>query len=195
MVNRQIAVLRLVGGIFTGVGLLLLAFGGWVGNRQYTILKHWPTVNALVTRSQVTHHESTSQNSRTTMYQAEIEFHYTVNGKEYTTPSASPYSTSSYAEMKRKVDAYAPGTTYSIRYNPADANDIRFDVGFNFGFFFLPALLGGIGVVFFLVGGGLLMGSRKARNLVCPTCGQGVEAGQKYCPNCAAPLPSDLPIA
>jgi len=195
MVDRQIAPLRLVGGIFTGVGLLLLAFGGWVGNRQYTILKHWPAVDALVTKSQVAHHESASQNSTTTMYRAEIEFRYMVNGKEYTTASASPYSTSNYAEMKRKVEAYAPGTTHSIRYNPADANDIRFDVGFNFGFFFLPALLGGMGLIFFLVGGGLLIGSRKARILVCPSCGQGVEAGHRYCPNCAAPLPSDPPRA
>ncbi len=90
------------------------------------------------------------------MYQAEIEFRYTVDGKEYTTPSSSPYRSSSYAEIKQKAKTYARGTTHPIRYNPADPNDIRFDAGCNFGFFFLPVMFGGMAIIFGGVGAGLL---------------------------------------
>lgn len=114
---------------------------------------------------------------------------YTVDGKDYTTPSSSSYSSSSYTEMKRKVDTYAPGSRHPIRYNPADPNNMRFDVGYNFGFFFLPVLFGGMGIVFSALGVGLLFASRSVRELRCPACGRPVEKGQNFCPNCAAPLP------
>jgi hypothetical protein len=90
--------------------------------------------------------------------------------------------------MKRKVEVYAPGTTHSIRYNPADPKDIYLDVGFNSGFFVLPVMFGWMGLVVFLTGCGLLVRWRKARQLVCPSCGQGGEVGQKFCPSCKAPL-------
>ena len=183
-------VLKLVGGIFAGVGLVLLGVASWSGNRQYTILKSWPNVQALVTKSQVTHQQShdSDRNRDTTMYQAEIEFQYSVDGKEFVTPSTPGYSTSSYPEMKRMADAYAPGTRHMIRYNPADPNDIRFNAGYNFGFFFLPVLFGGMGIIFSGVGFGVLVASRVVQALQCPACGGSVEKGQKFCPNCAAPL-------
>jgi hypothetical protein len=179
-----------VGGIFTVVGLAMLGGGLWTGNRQYTILKSWPTLEAEVTKSQVTHHVSYSSRSHTdtTMYQAEIEFRYTVDGRQFTTPSTPGYSTSSYGEMKRMADTYAPGTRHTIRYNPANPNDIRFNAGYNFGFFFLPLLLGGMGVVFAGLGIGNVVASRSGQPLQCPACGQAVERGQKFCSNCAAPL-------
>lgn len=190
MVRQSRGVNKLVGGIFTVVGLALLGTGGWVGNRQYTILKSWPTLEAEVTKSQVTHHVSHNSRSHTdtTMYGAEIEFRYTVEGRQFTTPSTPGYSTSSYPEMKRMADTYAPGTRHTIRYNPADPNDVRFNAGYNFGFFFLPVVFGGMGVVFTGVGIGLLAASRSWQPLQCPACGQAVERGQKFCPNCATPL-------
>ncbi len=185
-------VFKLVGGIFFVVGLGLLTPAWFTGNRQYTILKTWPTVEAEVTRSSVTHHQSSSSrsSSSSTMYQAEIEFRYTVGGKQYATPTTSAYSTSSYTEMKHKVDFYAPGTRHAIRYNPADANDIRFDVGYSLGFFLLPFIFGILGLVFGGAGAGLLLAWRSVSKGQprCPSCGQPTERGQRFCPNCAAPL-------
>jgi hypothetical protein len=183
-------VLKLVGGIFAVVGLALLGAAYWTGNRQLTIIKSWPTIQAEVTKSQVTHHLShdSERSTDTMMYEAEIEFRYTLNGKEYVTPSNPGYSTSSYPEMKRLADTFAPGTTHLIRYNPADPNDIRFNAGYSFGFFFLPVLFGGMGIVFGGIGTGLLIASRSRESLRCPSCGQGVDKGQKFCPNCAALL-------
>ncbi len=184
--------LKIVGGVFLPLGLVFLGVTGFTGNRQYTILKSWPTVEAEVTQSRVSHYQSTSSrsSSTSTMYQAEIEFRYTVGGKQYVTPATSDYSSSSYTEMKHKVDFYAPGTRHAIRYNPADPNDIRFDVGYNLGFFLLPFIFGILGLVFGSVGAGLLLAWRSVSKGQprCPSCGQPTERGQRFCPNCAAPL-------
>lgn len=130
------AVLRLVGGIFAIIGVVLLGIGAWIGNRQYTILQTWPIVQAEVSKSRVTRGRDSEG---TAMYGTEIEFRYTVEGKQYLTPSSSAYTTSSYRDMKRQADQYAPGTRHVIRYNPAEPDDIRFDAGFNFGFFLFPS--------------------------------------------------------
>ena len=183
-------VFRIVGAVFTPIGLALLGFGGWTANRHYTILKYWPTVEAQVASSRITHYVShdRDRNTDTDMYGVEIEFRYAVNGKEYLTPSDAGYNSSSYPEMKGMVDKHAPGTRSVIKYNPADPNDIRFNAGYNFGFFFLPVLLCGMGLLFGGLGTVFLIASRSGAAPRCPSCGQPVGRGQHYCPNCAAPL-------
>jgi len=82
------------------------------------------------------------------MYHAEIDFRYSFGGKEYVTPAASAYGSSSYSEMKRKADARLVGSRHKIWINPKDPNDIRYDAGWTFGFFLFPLLFGLMGVVF-----------------------------------------------
>jgi hypothetical protein len=192
MANASEGLTRLFSLIFGGAGIALLAAAGWTGNRQYTIMTQWPSVEAEVVRSQVTHHQSQSSRSTTTsdMYTAEIIFRYRLKGRDYLTPSTTGYSSSSYPEMKRKADSYPPGSRHVIQYNPEDPNDIRFNAGYNFGFFFLPLLLGGMGIVFSGFGVGFLYASRRERLLLCPSCGHRVVKEQNFCPNCAAPLSS-----
>jgi hypothetical protein len=182
------SVFKIVGGVFTVVGAVLLGVAGWTGNHYYTILKSWPTVEAEVTQSQVT---VGRDSEGTTMYGTQIEFRYTVNGKPYVTPTSSSYRTSSYTEMKRMADRYAPGTRHPIRYNPGNPDDIRFDVSYSFGFFFLPILLGGMGAIFAGLGVTFLYVSRPKRGFTCPSCGQRMEKGQDFCPNCHAPRPPE----
>lgn len=188
MASNGDKVLKLVGGIFTVVGVVLLSVGGWTGNRQYTILKTWPTVEAEVTKSYVT----TGQDSEgTTMYGTQIEFRYTVNGREFITPASSSYRSSSYPEMKRKADRYEPGTRHPIRYNPSNPDDIRFDVSYSLGFFFLPLLLGGMGIIFAGLGVTFLYVSRRKPVFRCPACGAQMEKGQDFCPSCGASRPPE----
>lgn len=123
---------RLAGGIILIVGLGLLAGGGYTGNQQYTILKSWPAVDAQVTKSQVTHERSSSGSGTT--YSVGMEFRYRVGEKEYVTPSHMAYSTGNYAQMKGIADVYAPETFHSLRYNPSNPGDIRFNAGYNFHF-------------------------------------------------------------
>jgi hypothetical protein len=185
-------ILKLFGVIPLLIGLGFLAGAWFIASHQYTILKKWPTVDAEVARSELRHHQETigKNNTRSTVYQAQIEFRYAVGGKQYTTPAGSNYSTSNYAEMAQKVDTYAPGTHHPIRYNPANPNDICFDAGFTFGFFLVPLIFGGVGLVFTLIGAavffaGWAIGKAKVR---CPSCGAMVRRTEPSCPLCGAAL-------
>jgi hypothetical protein len=175
-----------VGGVFFVVGLCLLAGGAWSAHNQYNILKNWPKVDATVAKSAVT---SGLDDKNTTMYGAEFEFRYTVNGKEYQTPASSVYKTSSYKEMKHIVDIFAPGTQHTLFYDTTDPSDIRYDAGYNFSFFLLPTILGGVGIVFAGVGAGVWFVFRSGgAGLLCPSCNRPIERGQEFCPHCATPL-------
>jgi Protein of unknown function (DUF3592) len=136
---------RTIGKAFILIGFVLIAVAAWAANRQYTILKHWPTVDAEVAESRVV---QGTDSDGAVMYRAAIQFRYSVNGKEYSTPVASNVGTTNYISVKRQVDKYAPGTRHPIWHNPDAPDDVRFDAGYNFNFFFLPVLLGGMGVVF-----------------------------------------------
>ena len=178
--------LKLIGTIFAIIGVVLLLLAGWAGRRQYRILKSWPSVEAEVVNSKIIRNQDAENG---TMYRAAIDFRYVVAGKEYTVPGSSSYSSSSYSMMKQKVDDYAIGTRRPIRYNPADPGDMRFDVGYSFSFFFLPAILGLMGLIFGGLGVGTLLAARMQQDRRCPSCGQMTEKGQNFCPNCSARLP------
>ena len=180
--------LRLVAGIFLPLGLGFLGGACYFGSHQYSILKSWPTVDAQVTQSQITHQRKSPSSS--TMYSAEMDFQYSVNGKEYVTPASLDYSTDDYAAIQRMIGNFAPGTHHSIRYNPSDPNDIRFDVGYKFGFFTLPIVLGGMGLGFSGIAMGLLYASFSKSKLRSPSCGHKVEEDAEVCPNCTEPLSS-----
>ncbi len=122
------------------------------------------------------------------MFQAAIDSRYTVNGIEYATPASANYATSRYSDMKKTVEIYAPGTPHPIRYNSAHPDDVRFDVGYNLGFFLIPVILGGMGVVFAGIGVGVSVAFRSAQRTLCPSCGEIVQSRRDVCPRCGASL-------
>ena len=148
---------RMLSWVFISIGVVLLACAAWAGYRQYTILTRWPTVDAEVLSSRVIQGHD---DEGTAMYSASVQFRYAVDGKEYVTPSSSGVRTSSYPSVKREVDKFAPGTRHAIRYNPVDPNDVTFEAGYNLSFFFLPVLLGFLGIVFSGIGAAVLATSR-----------------------------------
>ena len=184
--------LKLFGAMPLLIGLGLLTGACFSLNRQYTILKSWPTVDAEVASSELTHRRQTTAESRhpTTVYQAHIDFRYSVGGKQYTSPAGRDYSSSSYAEMKQKVDTYAPGTHHPIRYNPANPNDIRYDAGFSFEFFLAPFILAITGIMFTFGGVAMFVVARVVgrANVGCPSCGAMVRRTDPRCPNCGTGL-------
>jgi hypothetical protein len=131
-----------------------------------------------------------SSKNRSTTYSAEMNFQYRADGQAYKTPASLGYSTGNYTAIKRMVEDYAPGTHHSIRYNPSDPNDIRFDAGYTLGFFLLPIIFGAMGLIFSGVGMGLLYASFSKSKLRCPSCGHKVGEVDDVCSRCAAPLSS-----
>lgn len=206
---------RLFGAFFTCVGLPSVVIGLWMGHVQITTIKTWPTVDAEVIKSQVNATRGTTRNGfRTTRYEAEIAFRYTVAGKEYTSRSTPGYSTSRYSIMKRIADTYAPGTRHQIRYNPGYPGIVLFNVGYNFGFFYLPLTFGVGGLLFTVIGVITLKGAPAARSFEpvarsfepaarslenvawvgpvrpCQACGQALPPGHNFCSNCGRPVPA-----
>jgi Protein of unknown function (DUF3592) len=187
---------RLVGAIFTFVGLPSLGVGLWMGHIQSTIIKTWPTVDAEVIKSQVNavqHTRTTRTGLSVTYYEAEIVFRYIVGGKEYTARSTPGYITSRYRDMKRIADTYAPGTRHPIRYNPEYPNIIFFNAGYNFAFFLLPLMFGGMGLLFTCIGVITLKVAPAASagpGRPCQACGQALQPGQEFCSNCGRPVPA-----
>jgi len=184
--------LKVFGAIPLLIGLGLLTGAGFMGSHKYAVINKWPTVDAEVTKSELASHQTTFANDRTptTVYEAHIDFRYTVGGKEYTSPTGADYSTSSYASMKQKVDSYPPGTHHLIRYNPANPNDISYDAGYTFGFFAAPLIMGFVGLGFTVVGAALFFGARAIgrAKVACSRCGQMVGRAEATCPNCGAGL-------
>jgi hypothetical protein len=125
------------------------------------------------------------------MYKAAVEFRYVIDGREHVSPAETETSTSSYSSASKTVATYAPGTRHSILYNPANPQDMRFGFGHNVDTFFLPGILGLLGLVFTPLGAGLLFFSRSTPRRRCPSCGQPASREHKFCPHCSAPLPME----
>jgi hypothetical protein len=184
---------RLFAAIPLVIGLGLLTGACYSAHRQFAIVSKWPTVDAVVARSELTRdqhlflHDTRPQ----TVYQARIDFRYTVAGQPYTIPTGAHYSSTVYAEMKRKVDAYPPGSRHVIRYNPANPNDMRYDAGYTLGFFMTPLLLLGVGLPSAACGAMLYAVGRKIgkSQTRCPSCRAAVGPDDLYCPACGAPMP------
>jgi hypothetical protein len=121
------------------------------------------------------------------MYQAKIEFQYTVGGKSFVSPSTSSSGTTDYGAMKRVADDYAPGTRHTIRYDPAYPNDIRFDAGYNVGFFLVPIVTGGIGIVLFGMGVGLRSCRDRSNRCVVLAVVKGLRAARISAPIALSP--------
>ncbi len=149
--------LLIVGGFaLIGLGLIGAAVA-WVHNR-YTIRTNWPAVDAEVTASEVV---SYRQSKGERDYKLEIEFRYSINGKQFVTPASTEIGTTysllifQVSEPDRgKARAYRRGTHHSIRYNPQDPNDVRFDLAYDFNFLVPIAVLAVLGLGFTAIGVG-----------------------------------------
>jgi hypothetical protein len=170
----------LIGALFALVGLGMLAGSYWTAQGRIAIVRDWPTTEGEVLASEITTHRGDDS----TTYGVKIEFQYTVEGKERRAPATRGYSTSSYSSMQKTVDRFPPGSRHIIKYNPESPGEIYFNAGYSLEFFGIPAILGGMGLIFTLVGGGITLGKRHHY-------AAGAAAGA--CPNCRAPAPADNP--
>jgi len=183
MTNR--GMFRLIGGIFAPIGLALLGAGVYTGVQKHRVIRDWPLADATVVQSRTV---SYTDDEGTDMHRAVVDFRYTVDGRLFTTPAESDYSSSSHTEMQKLVNRFPPGSVRPIKYNPRAPDQVSFTYGYNFGFFFVAILLGGMGLVFTGIGALVVWIGARSRGLSCHQCGQPVETGQRFCPNCAAPV-------
>jgi hypothetical protein len=180
---------RALGAVFALIGLVLLGVAAYFTQKQLEIIRTWPLAEAEVVSSEVTYHRSRDDGGTT--YGVRIEFRYTVAGREYTAPATLGYTTSSFSSMQREADRHPAGSRHLIHHNPAAPQDIRFNAGYNWGFFLVPLIAGGLGVAFTGAGLSIVFKARKAGAERCASCGQFLMPGQRQCSACGTYLPSE----
>jgi Protein of unknown function (DUF3592) len=170
---RQGRVFIRIQGFVTALGLLLLGWALWKANS----LKSWPAVEAEVTKSEVSGPSSHSSSgtlvapgltgSHKTVYSTKVEFRFAAAGKQFTASSSDESDDRGGANQTAR--GFVPGTRHTIRYNPANPNEIRFNAGYfnvvyTVMFFENPIFFGLLGLV--LAGNGLrlLWKSRSMRS-------------------------------
>jgi hypothetical protein len=183
--------LRWGGAILLLLGIGALAGAYFFGRKQLEILNTWPEVSAVVLNSEVTTHRDPDDSSTT--YGARVEFAFTVKGRGYQAITDRGFSTSLHSAMERTVARFAPGTQHTIRYNPQDPTDARFNAAYTLEFFGVPVFLAVFGAIFLLAGVAVIRkkGSSYATAAApgqCPTCGAACPAAEKFCPRCGTML-------
>jgi hypothetical protein len=203
-------------GLLVGVSLMLA--GIWAGRQLHIVWNIWPSTDGVVVRGavqDVVQVPFAKGGMSTHVYTPEVEFRYTVSGRDYTTEASSVHTADTFAQAAANLTRlYAPGTHHPIRYNPRDPREIRFGT-IEFGPLAFAFLLLIFGVVLFAVGAnslvmghGLLIEPAKEREiratvlpfadraraepaaatLICPSCGRRVNADEDTCPNCLKSL-------
>lgn len=137
-VKGGISVGRIVGGVFLGVGLILLIVCYFLWNNQATFSETAISVNGVVIQLE----ERSSRNSDTGSwsYTYAPVVRYDVNGKEYVYHSTSSSNPPSYA-----VDEEV-----TLLVDPKNPNDVVIDDFMDR--WFAPVLLGAMGAIFSTVG-------------------------------------------
>lgn len=139
-------ILSIIKYLFALIGLALLVGAGFMVHGTRVFLAH-----AVHAQGTVVDLVSSRASDRSLTYRPEVLFRDT-QGRDIRFVSASGSN----------PPGYSRGEKVAVLYLPSDPENARLD-GF-MGVWFGPVILGGLGVVFFLTGGGIILaGVRKAR--------------------------------
>lgn len=144
---------KIVGVAFVAAGIALTVTAVVIAKRQYKVLKSWPhadaTVMKIVPIDTVAGHGKTGR-----YYGADLTFTFIANARPYLTQTRWQFT--SKRELHEQVAAYAAGTRQTIRYNPADPQEVRLNVGYNWNTFDFAIVFGALGPLMLCAGGGVL---------------------------------------
>ena len=179
LLPRVLMTLLALAFFFAGIGVFL---------QHLSILRTWLPVEATVVRSEVIGHRNKKQRN---MYRGEVELAYAVAGRDYRTPDTFSMATTSESSIRRKMETtYAAGTRHRVFYNPANPHSFRWNVGFNFTFFLLPAIFTGVGLLL-IAACCFLWRLPYPPQLACRRCGNRGRLDDRYCPHCGDALSPD----
>jgi hypothetical protein len=96
----------LVGKLITGLGMLVMAGALWAIHGRYVIFTSWPTVEAEVTKSDVSGPVRLSRGGTSnSVYYTRIEFQFVPDGRQFT---ASAREKSDNGGAKMVANTYSP---------------------------------------------------------------------------------------
>jgi len=146
--------LLILGTIFATVGYFVaFHFGKPIVNSARQS-ETWPTVPGVIERSEV----ATSRSKGKTMYDFDVSYAYTVDGKAYhgsTVWFGGDYRSSSPGVARETVGRYPVGRKVEVHYDPKHPDASVLEPGA----FWSTYMVYGIGWIFLAVGGLMLLGS------------------------------------
>lgn len=128
----------IIGGIFSIIGIILIALSAYFGYRSYTFLQKAVVIPGVVKEFKERQARNKQDNTLYTLVNPVLQYHY--EGKDYT--YESPYGSS--------VPEYAVGDQISLLVDPAQPD--KPEENSFMSTWFLPMLLGSIGLIFAGVG-------------------------------------------
>jgi Protein of unknown function (DUF3592) len=128
------------------VGLALLGGAAWAYYALITRPLSWPRVAARVVSSRVVNPTNPTE------HRPEIVFELSDGGRSRRITTVASWSSSAYDVVRRYVDGYPPGVQVEVAVNPADPDDIRYELGPTLTNLIVPGVLGALGAIFAAIG-------------------------------------------
>jgi Protein of unknown function (DUF3592) len=130
------------------IGVAVFVGGAIATFLQYAVVKYWLPTRGEVVKSQV---ENVTGPNSPTRYQPEVEFRYTVDGREFVSKTVPTSNAGSYPAARQLANSYSRGSQHVIRYDPANPADIRANAGYTLDFFLGPIAAMGLGLAFIFI--------------------------------------------
>lgn len=170
--------LLLVGAFFGIPGLGCLIGAAYLGWTTYVATELWPTAEATVTAASIEAHRT---GDGTPSYQLAIEFNHGAGPQSAHAAGRSLYASNSYPWIVKRLGRFPIGSKHTVRVNPHDPADVRFDVESPLLNWMPTAGLGLFGGIFAAIGLGLMTWGLKRR---CSHCRHRIVHGESFCGGC-----------
>lgn len=178
--------LKLVGAFFGLPGLACCVGAIYMGIENYYATQVWPVREAVVTKSGI---ETGRSTDGTPSYQLAVAFHVEGEPEPDRAAGKSIYASASYPWIVQRLIRYSVGSRHTIRVNPSDAADVRFDLESSFLNWMPTGGLALFGLIFGSIGVALLWWGFKPH---CAHCRHCLSAGAQYCSDCGQTVVAKL---
>ena len=150
---KRISHLTLVGLILLTAGIVMAGAGALVSLGRIHVVQAWPRADARVVEAMAKYPPETPS------AEAHYQFAYRVGDQDYLT---NYVSRGGVEQVRDRVGSHAMGADCTIRYNPANPNEISPNLDYNFNSLGVGAPIIGGGGMLFLLGAALaILGIRS----------------------------------
>src|SRR5262249_26836790 len=113
--------------------------------RELVYFIEWPEVEATVLSARLVEEPSGGTDSRP-LYRPEIAVRYTIDGKPRAGRAVATYWSNDRSTAEQSLARHSPGARETMRYDPSNPEDLRFDAELDLATFKVPLLSGAAGV-------------------------------------------------
>ncbi len=129
--------LKIVAALIVAFGLVLTGVGLWYAKSEWSKVSRWPRTTAVLADKKIS------------PVGARLIFEYDVAGGR---SAGRAERWGGEEEMESFLESYRTGNSYAIGYNPQDASEVEFNLGYNWGLFRTPITIVIFGALFAAAG-------------------------------------------